>query len=122
MTMQEDQFYEEVVEEITTGGNPQQGRQANPTQTNAQGGQQSQQPQRSGSAAPSQQAGSTGSTQQSQQSGGASQQPQATGIETDDHMVEDALKNGQPSNTISEWQRVHDKKYVEDITEKTEKH
>lgn len=50
------------------------------------------------------------------------QQTQAAGVETNDNMVEEALKNGQPSNTISEWQRVHDKKYVEDITEKTEKH
>src|SRR5579884_2438961 len=101
--MEEEQIYEEIIEEGSLPENAQQSQQANPTGTK--------QPVANAGQQPSQ-------AQQSQQP----QQTQAAGIETNDNMVEEAVKNGQPSNTISEWQRVHDKKYVEDITEKTEKH
>ena len=105
--MEEDQVYEEVIEEIVTEGNPQ------PSQT-SQPSQQTQRPQQA-------QQSQSASTPQAQQTGGNAQS-QAAGIETDDNMVEEAEEHGQPSNTISEWQRVHDKGYVERITEKTEKH
>lgn len=104
--MEEDQVYEEF-EEVVIEGNP-------------QSAQPSQQPQQSQSSQPSQQVQQSAGTPQGQAGGNA--QPEATGIETDDNMVEQAEAHGQPSNTISEWQRVHDKGYVERITEKTEKH
>lgn len=103
--MEEEQIFEQIDEEVTAEGNPQlsqqsqQAQQSQPSQP-AQQGQQSQQPQQTSS----------------------STQPQAAGIETNDNVIEEAEKHGQPSNTITEWQRVHDKGYVERITEKTEKH
>ena len=93
--MEEDQ----VFEEITVEGNPQPSQQA-------------QQPSQSQPSPQSQQS-------QGQQ---ASSNAQAAGIETNDNVIEEAEKHGQPSNTITERQRVHDKGYVERITEKTEKH
>jgi hypothetical protein len=112
--MQEDQNYEEIYEEVVVEGN------AQPSQEGA-----SSQPSQAQSSTPG---ASTGQANQQvqqpsqSQQGQQSQQPQVAGIETDDNVIEEAEKHGQPSNTITEWQRVHDKGYVERITEKTEKH
>ncbi len=89
---------EQIFEEITTEGNPPQSPQV-PQVPHSQEPQQSQGQQKDNNA-----------------------QPQAAGIETSDNAIEEAEKHGQPSNTITERQRVHDKGYVERITEKTEKH
>jgi hypothetical protein len=105
--MEEDQAYKEIQVE----GNPQSSQQAAPAQSDTAAGntgQVNQQPQ-------------PGNTPQAQQSG-SSGESQPIGIATDDNMIEEAKKHGQPSNTITDWQRVHDKGYVERITEKTEKH
>jgi hypothetical protein len=102
--MAEDQIYEEAFEEIVTEGNPQPSQPSQQSQASQQG-QQSQ----------------PDNTPQAQQSG-SSGESQPTGIATDDNMIEEAKEHGQPSNTITDWQRVHDKGYVERITEKTEKH